>query len=100
MALRMAARASTVTPLSPRDRKSTRLNSSHGYIWYAVFCLQKKKHDQHPICQKPKPCHLNAPLGLSGREEPHTAGGAEAPRARASLTNKNFDYSRNYRPWV
>src|ERR1041385_9404014 len=25
------------------DRKSTRLNSSHGYISYAVFCLQKKK---------------------------------------------------------
>jgi len=25
------------------DRKSTRLNSSHGYISYAVFCLKKKK---------------------------------------------------------
>src|SRR2546429_4433892 len=38
------------------DRKSTRLNSSHGYISYAVFCLKKKKkietqqshlHEQH-----------------------------------------------------
>src|SRR5256884_962452 len=28
------------------DRKSTRLNSSHGYISYAVFCLKKKKHNQ------------------------------------------------------
>src|SRR2546429_3703647 len=29
---------------TPRiDRKSTRLNSSHGYISYAVFCLEKKK---------------------------------------------------------
>src|SRR2546422_3095068 len=28
-----------------RDRKSTRLNSSHGYISYAVFCLKKKKSD-------------------------------------------------------
>src|SRR5687768_3249478 len=27
----------------PPDRKSTRLNSSHGYISYAVFCLKKKK---------------------------------------------------------
>src|SRR2546422_4259529 len=27
---------------SKRDRKSTRLNSSHGYISYAVFCLKKK----------------------------------------------------------
>src|SRR2546429_6505284 len=31
------------SPLRPRrDRKSTRLNSSHGYISYAVFCLKKK----------------------------------------------------------
>src|SRR2546422_11042567 len=28
----------------PQDRKSTRLNSSHGYISYAVFCLKKKKN--------------------------------------------------------
>src|SRR5687768_18190566 len=28
--------------LAERDRKSTRLNSSHGYISYAVFCLKKK----------------------------------------------------------
>src|SRR5687768_18247655 len=28
------------------DRKSTRLNSSHGYISYAVFCLKKKKRIQ------------------------------------------------------
>src|SRR2546422_7471802 len=31
---------------APRDRKSTRLNSSHGYISYAVFCLKKKKQEQ------------------------------------------------------
>src|SRR2546429_3248360 len=30
-----------------RDRKSTRLNSSHGYISYAVFCLKKKMIDQN-----------------------------------------------------
>src|SRR2546429_2774768 len=28
------------------DRKSTRLNSSHGYISYAVFCLKKKKNNR------------------------------------------------------
>src|SRR2546422_2515051 len=32
----------------PRDRKSTRLNSSHGYISYAVFCLKKKKKHTPP----------------------------------------------------
>src|ERR1041385_9319940 len=30
------------------DRKSTRLNSSHGYISYAVFCLKKKKSPNQP----------------------------------------------------
>src|SRR5256885_12128405 len=30
---------------APRDRKSTRLNSSHLVISYAVFCLKKKKHN-------------------------------------------------------
>src|SRR2546422_3437357 len=32
-----------VRDLLAEDRKSTRLNSSHGYISYAVFCLKKKK---------------------------------------------------------
>src|SRR2546422_5191925 len=31
------------------DRKSTRLNSSHGYISYAVFCLKKKKKKETSI---------------------------------------------------
>src|SRR2546429_6350596 len=33
----------------PLDRKSTRLNSSHGYISYAVFCLKKKKQYLHTL---------------------------------------------------
>src|SRR3712207_7693031 len=32
------------------DRKSTRLNSSHANISYAVFCLKKKKTDSQNIC--------------------------------------------------
>src|SRR2546429_5892451 len=32
------------------DRKSTRLNSSHGYISYAVFCLKKKSNYLSPLC--------------------------------------------------
>src|SRR2546422_7038357 len=31
--------------VTSQDRKSTRLNSSHGYISYAVFCLKKKKRN-------------------------------------------------------
>src|SRR2546422_6107286 len=38
------------------DRKSTRLNSSHGYISYAVFCLKKKKK-QRPTNQGSKGRH-------------------------------------------
>src|SRR2546429_6678037 len=34
--------------LSDGDRKSTRLNSSHGYISYAVFCLKKKESSSRP----------------------------------------------------
>src|SRR2546422_6415637 len=46
---RLCAGQEDVDPVERRrlglrlDRKSTRLNSSHGYISYAVFCLKKKK---------------------------------------------------------
>src|SRR5712675_2999617 len=37
------------------DRKSTRLNSSHGYISYAVFCLKKKKKKKKNYRPEKKP---------------------------------------------
>src|SRR5207245_10473245 len=37
------SKSKTALGTSQRDRKSTRLNSSHGSISYAVFCLKKKK---------------------------------------------------------
>src|SRR6185503_16496805 len=38
-----------------KDRKSTRLNSSHGYISYAVFCLKKKKKREKAMgCEEKK----------------------------------------------
>src|SRR2546422_2378705 len=43
-ALRKVSTCPTRAP--ERDRKSTRLNSSHGYISYAVFCLKKKKNGE------------------------------------------------------
>src|SRR2546429_6404816 len=48
-----------------RDRKSTRLNSSHGYISYAVFCL-KKKTAAEPSCRRER--HL-----ARARRVTHTA---------------------------
>src|SRR2546421_8425068 len=40
---RVRSRASLRAPAERQDRKSTRLNSSHDQISYAVFCLKKKK---------------------------------------------------------
>src|SRR2546422_4650754 len=40
------------------DRKSTRLNSSHGYISYAVFCLKKKNHTVNK--EPPGPRHADS----------------------------------------
>src|SRR6266508_6038983 len=61
-ALPISSRCSTClcsdmrSPRSPdrRDRKSTRLNSSHVAISYAVFCLKKKKKQNHIIIRKMK----------------------------------------------
>src|SRR5258708_28911510 len=41
-------RAAAESEGARRDRKSTRLNSSHQIISYAVFCLKKKKHTPAP----------------------------------------------------
>src|SRR5215204_7213682 len=50
-------RPATLPPsveLGQRDRKSTRLNSSHTVISYAVFCLKKKKNKKKKIKKKKK----------------------------------------------
>src|SRR2546422_6922804 len=46
------------------DRKSTRLNSSHGYISYAVFCLKKKKRKHEAKTNKPTLQRLIADKGI------------------------------------
>src|SRR3989442_11030127 len=55
---RKTAFATTGTKVNAGDRKSTRLNSSHVRISYAVFCLKKKK-SQSP---NQLPCRRPAPL--------------------------------------
>src|SRR2546430_10153034 len=54
--------------LHPEDRKSTRLNSSHSQISYAVFCLKKKNHSDQS-CYPPRP-PLRLPLA---RRAPHAS---------------------------
>src|SRR5256885_3528783 len=55
------ARGCQSTSSQPPDRKSTRLNSSHLVISYAVFCLKKKKkkHYTCPHPTQPTPPHLH-----------------------------------------
>src|SRR5256886_6766367 len=43
LAINTSTREKSLPAMSRRDRKSTRLNSSHSQISYAVFCLKKKK---------------------------------------------------------
>src|SRR2546430_7668639 len=54
---------SIVEPGLTLDRKSTRLNSSHSQISYAVFCLKKKK--QKPTAQIHNPIHLQHVLSVA-----------------------------------
>src|SRR5216684_1376715 len=49
-----AVPGASLCPRMTQDRKSTRLNSSHGYISYAVFCLKKKKKQKYSISFKKK----------------------------------------------
>src|SRR2546427_8643866 len=51
----------------PRDRKSTRLNSSHSQISYAVFCLKKKKKKKKHKSIKVTHKHNKSPLSPTAR---------------------------------
>src|SRR2546430_7886994 len=53
------------------DRKSTRLNSSHSQISYAVFCLKKKKHSDSPFPPfAALPSHTHTPRARPPRRLP------------------------------
>src|SRR2546427_9513791 len=63
-------------PASRRDRKSTRLNSSHSQISYAVFCLKKKKKPNHKhlilrLTQHTiqRPIHARRPILANARNQ-------------------------------
>src|SRR2546422_9146104 len=53
------------------DRKSTRLNSSHGYISYAVFCLKKKKKNKN---QQRVSYMMSSTMAATGRSKECTRG--------------------------
>src|SRR5258708_18211345 len=55
---------------APLDRKSTRLNSSHQIISYAVFCLKKKKNENLLPPPPKRLCHLAANTTNLSRTDP------------------------------
>src|SRR5216684_5720060 len=59
LSMASCARSRRSIPRHAPDRKSTRLNSSHGYISYAVFCLKKKKKKKKFVLIKKKKKHNN-----------------------------------------
>src|SRR2546422_5137701 len=76
--------STNITPSAPSiDRKSTRLNSSHGYISYAVFCLKKKKKTDNHIYQIPR-----APTGVHTPQR-HTPED-ERPRLPQRAEHRSF----------
>src|SRR2546429_7271990 len=100
----MVSATASLLPLMPTrprsDRKSTRLNSSHGYISYAVFCLKKKKKQDPPPHRLYTTAHLmvfpllhiphansacNYSLALASSSTPFSAQ-PRHPLARAHMT--------------
>src|SRR2546430_12156195 len=83
------------------DRKSTRLNSSHSQISYAVFCLKKKKkQDQSEIPGSPHPGRCEAawtPYAVATCS-PHDCAPALEPRWTRSHRPPLTDLARRVRP--
>src|SRR5260221_7704466 len=70
------------------DRKSTRLNSSHTVISYAVFCLKKKKHTSELVSHTdPVFCLLLAKEPASSPRSPPRRGCRPSPRGCPAHTN-------------
>src|SRR3954449_1000022 len=72
------------------DRKSTRLNSSHTLISYAVFCLKKKKPHPRPTTASREhgPRRLFGEARRRGRQ-PARRGGPRASRPRARCSRRS-----------
>src|SRR2546430_5993327 len=65
---RFTDRARKVMALANQDRKSTRLNSSHSQISYAVFCLKKKKIN---VCERARTPTFSCPLTATEKTSEH-----------------------------
>src|SRR2546429_4874248 len=80
-----------VAELSPsRDRKSTRLNSSHGDISYAVFCLKKKNHNHVAVPSSATLYVKPAPRRFIRAKDALPKGPVDRP-APVSVSNRRHD---------
>src|SRR2546430_3615867 len=84
-----------------QDRKSTRLNSSHSQISYAVFCLKKKKASQHmPVHQRiarvsDSPIHYTSSVVQAAPSSLHACS-ALPPMFSLRPIFEQRDHSRTY----
>src|SRR5256885_6122549 len=70
-----------------KDRKSTRLNSSHLVISYAVFCLKKKKkYESRPTVPRRRTCCCGTPLRSPLRASTHNPPQPVTCRSRSRRT--------------
>src|SRR2546429_104159 len=98
------ARSSVFAQRSQRDRKSTRLNSSHGYISYAVFCLKKKKELNQAAarygfrcCRRPHICTAPLPPETALPSQMTTSTTSIDCRGlQAAYANLHTDQERDY----
>src|SRR5436853_380956 len=74
-----------------QDRKSTRLNSSHLGISYAVFCLKKKKKQTIPVANPPIG---DAPIASESRRKPEVErwSSSKIPDKPANV-HRQYDWS-------
>src|SRR2546429_643800 len=84
-------------PSRREDRKSTRLNSSHGYISYAVFCL-KKKNTNHlllngAVVVTKVECGETEALGALVRAQGQRNGGIDESAQNRSPVTTSSDYT-------
>src|SRR2546422_6156983 len=86
----VSERSFGIMPSSTSDRKSTRLNSSHGYISYAVFCLKKKKKAKH-LGQRPSQQRRRGRESRQGQVCSVSARGGAA-RGRRSPKSESSDH--------
>src|SRR2546427_3532288 len=92
-----ASDAAADAPASPEptDRKSTRLNSSHSQISYAVFCLKKKKKTQREHGAFQSGCKGADDTTVSNAAVAHRACATEAPPMRRSQERSSEPQARS-----